>query len=297
MSLILDALNRSDREHENKDRVPDLHTIHGIPREPQQGKRNPYLILLIGVGVVVGALLVVILIFVLKDGPVVSEPSNTAAPRQESGDGASPAQEAALPSDTALDIPANVPASIENVESPAPPESPSDVSDEVLALYEADVDPEPVRIVEPEVAAAPTVIQPKDGGVESTVDKELARHLWEEARQEMTRPEPKHRPEPEPEPEAIEEVVDAPLEQTVAGFPEVPFLHELSTNFQNTIPTLMYAEHEYDAGTVTINKHVYTEGDEMAGGIQIERILADGVLLRFNGRDFKLSSLSSWVNY
>jgi hypothetical protein len=38
-------------------------------------------------------------------------------------------------------------------------------------------------------------------------------------------------------------------------------------------------------------------GDATNGGVLVERVLADGVLLRFNGAEFKLASLSSWVNY
>jgi hypothetical protein len=38
-------------------------------------------------------------------------------------------------------------------------------------------------------------------------------------------------------------------------------------------------------------------GGAAQGGVLLERILADGVLLSLDGTEFKLSSLSSWVNY
>ncbi len=75
------------------------------------------------------------------------------------------------------------------------------------------------------------------------------------------------------------------------------FLHELPVAFQDTIPTLMYNKHDYAQGFVIINKKRYHEGETLAAGVVLEDLLADGVLLRFSDRAFKLSAESSWVNY
>jgi len=177
---------------------------------------------------------------------------------------------------------------------------------EVQALYQTQQDAQVIQVIEPEIQPAltePTVITPEKPR-RSSVDEELARRLWEESQRELGQPVPESalpptaaKPpaaaptEPKPLP------ADLPAEETLAGHGEVPFLHELPVSVQNTIPTLMYAKHDYEKGFVVINKEELQVGSAAQGGVLLERILADGVLLSLNGTEFKLSSLSSWVNY
>src|SRR5690606_28582078 len=85
MSLILDALNKADREREYRDAVPDLNTVHGAIRPPRP--RHPAW--MIG-GLIAAVLMVVVLLVLLwlrqsDDTPVErATPESAAAPGQKS---------------------------------------------------------------------------------------------------------------------------------------------------------------------------------------------------------------------
>ncbi len=312
MSLILDALNKSDHEQEKPGDVPDLHARH-YPIEEDVGdrKRLLYLIAIIGL-----ALMVVILLALLvwyRPGPPPLDPVSPAAV-PVTADQPLPAQPATLAAGSTVSPPeeaAESPPEAAQSEKDArfgrqmltPLEESVVISppadDDVLALYQVQVDPEPIPIREP---AVKTVTPDRQ-----TVDRDEVQQLWREMNEQQ------RRPVALPPGVEIEKLPDRPVaakaqtrpavppgvsaEESVQGHIDVPFLHELPENFQNTIPTLMYARHAYEQGFVIINKKRYHEGDTMQGNILLENLLADGILLRFNDRTFKLGAESSWVNY
>lgn len=289
MSLILDALNKADREREYRDAVPDLKTVHGAVRPPHP--HHPAWM----IGGLVAAVLMVLVLLGLWLSQSTWFQSDTPSP------------ERAIPLESAA------PAQVAEPAAPSPSAPAQDAmamvavmpDDEVQALYQPQQDTQVLQVVEPQIQPAleqPTVITPSNPR-KSGVDEELARALWEESKREMQQPVPAALlPKPKPQAAAKEPAApplpdDLPAEETLAGHGEIPFLHELPVTVQNTIPTLMYAKHEYDEGFVVINKEELQMGSAAQGGVLVERILADGVLLSLNGTEFKLSSLSSWVNY
>ena len=300
MSLILDALNKADRERDYRDAVPDLNTIHAVPK-----RNNPHRLALIVGALAAAVVLLILLVLVLwlrmpappaQVNPV-EDPLPSAPPLESKSTAAAvaatpPAPVTAVPS-------ATVPAPSKAVETTATmTTAEGDLNPEVRALYEVQEDPVVQQVVEPVVQPAATVVTPAR---QSTVDEALALTLWEESKRQQTQPVPlppgakiapataATQPE-EPGP-------DVAVEDTLAGYAETPFLHELPVTVQNTIPTLMYAKHDFQQGLVVINKTDLHMGDATNGGVLVERVLADGVLLSLNGTEFKLSSLSSWVNY
>lgn len=293
MSLILDALNKADREREYRDAIPDLKTVHGAPR-PTRDYRQWWLI-----GGLVAALLMVVALLVIV---WLRMPGHTSAPVERDPEAANaPAQIATAPAPVIpkttlpeLNEPAQISASL------------ASTSPEVQALYLPQQDTKVMQVIEPQIQTvpeAPVVITPANPR-RSSVDEDLARQLWEESRREAQQPVPASVLPPTPtaaakktEPKSQPLPADLPAEETLAGHANIPFLHELPISVQDTIPTLMYAKHEYDKGFVVINKEELQMGSAARGGVLIERILADGVLLSLNGTEFKLSSLSSWVNY
>lgn len=297
MSLILDALNKADREREYRDAVPDLNTVHGVVR-PSPPRHPAWMI-----GGLVAAVLMVVVLLVLLWLRQTDDP----APVER----ATPQEPAAVAVQVAMPKPeSSVPESSVNAASAAE-QSVAAVTtlpdEEVRALYQPQQDLQVVQVVEPQIQPAltePTIITPTVPRP-STVDADLARALWEESRQEMQQavPEallrqnavPAETKPAEQEPKPLP--ADLPVEETLAGHSGIPFLHELPVSVQNTIPTLMYAKHEYEQGFVIINKEELQVGSAAQGGVLLERILADGVLLSLNDTEFKLSSLSSWVNY
>lgn len=78
----------------------------------------------------------------------------------------------------------------------------------------------------------------------------------------------------------------------------VPFLADLSKQFRDSVPTLMYQGHDYrgdGASTVRINGATLRVG-QRSRGVELREILSDSVILRFDGMEFRLRALNSWVN-
>jgi len=62
---------------------------------------------------------------------------------------------------------------------------------------------------------------------------------------------------------------------------------------------LMYLQHDYSGdsarSTVIINGKTLRAGGSV-GGLKVEEILPDSVVLEFKGTRFRLRALNSWVN-
>ena len=72
----------------------------------------------------------------------------------------------------------------------------------------------------------------------------------------------------------------------------VPWLSSLPASFRNRLPALVvnihvYAEDEAQR-ILYINNHPYKRGEQISGGVVIEAIVPDGVVLRAYGQRFKL---------
>lgn len=278
VSLILDALNKADRDRDNSDKVPDLNTYH-VSRS-SAARQQRWLILL--------SVLVVMLLFALGVSTYLWMGGDSVGGQGQAQQSASPSSQAAAVAPKALPRPAPI-----KIQTPAAP--PRAVADtEVEALYQAEQGD--IQIVEPVVRAADSEPLRR----QSSVDEALARSLWQDAQiKPLPQPAAAKVIAPEPaKPEPVDdEVSDAAFADTLASVADMPYLHELSTNLQNTIPTLMYAEHTFAEGVVVINKKRLVAGDAIAAGLVVEQIMADGIVLSFKGERFKLDSLSSWVNY
>jgi hypothetical protein len=78
-----------------------------------------------------------------------------------------------------------------------------------------------------------------------------------------------------------------------------PFLSALSQQTKDTIPTLLYQAHDYNSGKadsfVLINGKKLKQGDS-SKGVRVDEILPDSVVLSFQGTQFRLRALNSWVN-
>lgn len=282
MSLILDAINKSEREQDNTGEIPHLKTDHGA--SVNSVIANPRLMwLFIGTA---GLLLVAlaVLIWVLLSGTASQRPDpapnvTTTEPVLQSP----PAREEMMPTSTAHSTAAD--ASLQTKLS-----MPAD--DEVASLYQDASEIQEEVIAQPPTVQPAKVVQPSSA---ASVDEALARTLWEEAKRQMpSRPVASNRTPSQPEQESETE---APYEDTLEAYSGTPFLHELPVSVQNTIPTMMYALHRYEEGFAVINKKRFQQGDDIAGGMVIERFLADGLILNLDGHQFKLSALNSWVNY
>ncbi len=79
---------------------------------------------------------------------------------------------------------------------------------------------------------------------------------------------------------------------------DAALLEDLSQQQKDAIPTIMYSSHDWNPGgvsRVTLNGEALTVG-ERRGGLKVEEILPDSVVLNWRETAFRLRALNSWVN-
>lgn len=85
---------------------------------------------------------------------------------------------------------------------------------------------------------------------------------------------------------------------TLAAYADLKFAHELPEALKEKIPSIMYTAHYYNDGssTVTLNRSEISEGQKIDNDLFLVDILKDGIIVRFQSEQFKLSALNSWIN-
>lgn len=72
----------------------------------------------------------------------------------------------------------------------------------------------------------------------------------------------------------------------------VPFLREMPNEFRRKLPDLVVNVHLYSANEaenlVYINNQQYRKGEQLKGGVRLEQIVPEGVVLSYAGTYFKL---------
>jgi general secretion pathway protein B len=80
----------------------------------------------------------------------------------------------------------------------------------------------------------------------------------------------------------------------------VPLLKDLSQQFKDTVPSVYYLRHDYSSNvsrsTVVLNSKTLSVGGSPAAGMKVEEILPDSVVLNYQGTQFRLRALNSWIN-
>ena len=78
-----------------------------------------------------------------------------------------------------------------------------------------------------------------------------------------------------------------------------PMLEDLSQQKKNAIPSIMYLQHDWSGmgstSSVVLNGTALSEG-QRAGAIAVQEILSDSVILKWRDTEFRLRALNSWVN-
>ena len=270
MSLILDALNRSEAERRGAGEVPGLATEHFV----DGGVRGtggfslssifPWIALAF---VLTAALIAWVLLAdkesseappsVAKTGSVADSANSVVVIQSE--DPAAIVRPAAA---VARPDPMRAVATSASIQSAA---ADDEVSVDVAALYE-----------QPAVAeVAP--------GVAVTADSPASQALAESVDIEKILA------------QAQSEVENASLQEHPA-----PFLADLSQQRKDQIPSIMYSVHNYSGrpgeSNVVLNGKSTREGVGVSGGIKVVEILPDSTVLEFNGEQFRLRALNSWIN-
>jgi len=272
MSLILDALNRSERERRESDRVPSLQSVHAPAREqrdqPNQRRRvERWLLVLVlailSVDFIVGR-------WQRRTAEVESAPTPHAASRGELApppavSGAAPGR----PPRAEAEVATGVATEVEAAAAPKPDQA-ADVAQkrEIEALYRGQilqprVEPEPQT--QPR-RRPPAAQAPGDGDITAL----LAR-------------------------------AKAPDANAANPYLSVPYITELPAEVRSRIPTLNYSEHNLGrvAGEhrVRINGQLLAAGQTLPNDLKLLAIYPEGVILSFQGTRFRLEALNRWVNF
>lgn len=322
MSLILDALNRSRQE---RDAVPGLATDH-LPnrdREPAPAWRKwlPWIAL--------GAALVIIVGLLLERGaespssPAAAQsrdsgnrkaeqavkqtdialPSNRASAQGSTGPedatsvtGAGRTETMTRPAPTRAATESAASATVSSVAEPARSGGASTPDAEVAALYaRKDQVPQQAAPAAPanarETAQSPTQ-EPVSAASQQAPD--AAASVNQVAPEEAV----------EEEAVDIEKMVALArdgLENARLAEHPAPFIADLSQRTKDDIPTIFYQRHDYrgDASAssvVVLNGKELRVGGRPATGVKVEEILPDSVVLSYQGTEFRLRALNSWVN-
>lgn len=295
MSLILDALNRSRQEGEQ---VPGLSSIHPVEDSTIDMSWLPWVL------VCALALSVLVIAWLLFD----RAPPPAAAPATATAEASLPAVAApaapaplpapALPAAEAITVAAASPA------EPAP--APAATAEAAAEMAQA-VDTAPLAAPLPDLDPAPELREPAP--VDASVAELYRRQAEAPAEEPPARPALRQRDMGEQpasvvaeEPVDIDRLVQAAREELAdaqLSDSDVPFLSAQSQQTKDGIPTLMYLRHDYSgdpaSSSVVLNGKTLRQGGSV-GGVRVEEILPDSVVLEYQGVRFRLRALNSWVN-
>ncbi|MDO3386475.1 general secretion pathway protein GspB [Gilvimarinus sp. SDUM040013] len=279
MSLLLEALRKADRDREQSHKPAGIDSTATI-QVASTGLGKFFVVLL--------AVLVVILAGALawllstEDTPAPElPPVVTERLASPSKDTPNPQPEPDDASKTEAPIEDIKPA--KSNETPAPEVMVTSVG--TLAMVG-----EAYSEISPPVSAPEPAVVSKDEALSDTSVNDEVMALYQQTQEEA--PTPAEAPE-----------VPASMTGTIAAaekpFEQIGGVRSLPLAVQNSVPTLMYAAHNYNpAGdsSVVINGRIWREGESVSQGITLEAVQADGIILRSGQHRFTLKALSSWVN-
>ena len=284
MSLILDALARSEREKQALEgQAVDLPASSAAP--PLTSFQR-----LAGRLALIAVLLAALGWWLLRPSahdraPTERSPADEAAPPTPPPAVVAPTRaESESSGDAVTDTVA------EERKTPAAPLAGTALPDAVAALYDAGAGSAPEGLV----ASAKTVSAAEDSATRADTPAASASAALDEPA--ATAPKP---PVDKPIDLAriLREVQAERSARALLPHP-APMLADRSKPFRDSVPTLIYLRHDYrSAGNsaVTINGQSLQVGARTRG-VEVREILRDSVILHFQGTDFRLRALNSWVN-
>ena len=265
MSLILDALNRSQQERDERDRVPGIQTQHALAAIPQADiwrRLLPWLALIVALCVIAWLLLA---------------GDNNAAP-------------------PVVNVPAVEPVAAVQTEIKQPAQEAPAVARQTqteVALVDEATPKRPaaaVSLPRENAAVADLYTKGKEESAPAAVRVETA----------PTVPAIEAAPEQEIDIEKMVALARREAENVELAEHAAPFLSELSQQLKDQVPTIYYSTHDFSGNssqsTVTLNGEVLSQGARLKDGLQLDEILSDSIILSHRGTQFRLKALNSWIN-
>lgn len=276
MSLILDALNRS-RDDANP--VPGLSTHHAI--EQVAVNRRQYLLW------VALAVAVVLIAWLFMERYSAPQPARETVSSREQAVAIAPVIEPAVES---------TPVVVE-VSNPVPVEQSAPPQLEIILPAEIEVQSASVSTVDP--VPEPIQAPPENDAIAKLYENpDLAEPVIRQPQRQAP-----ERPDTGDTPIDVDKMIKLAQEEAQnVGLPDhpVPFLIDLSQQVKDSVPTVYYLRHDYSSdasrSTVVLNSKTLSVGGSPAAGMKVEEILPDSVVLNYQGTQFRLRALNSWIN-
>ena len=286
MSLILDALNRS---RQDKDSVPSLATYHAVEKVASEKRQYLPWVALSAALVIIGWLMMARLFAPTSDTEMDASAKQVTQTitTPDAADFSADKEEVAVAEPLVESVVAS--------QAPAPVATGFAANSAESGIASAVVATETKTPISPPVVEDSAVAQlyqnqnlAADAGVRNETSS-AALDLYAESRGE--------------EPidiaqvlkSAREEMKDANLDQH-----SVPLLATMSQQTKDNIPTLYYQRHDYSTNVaisaVVLNGEALKVGGSPVQGMKIEEILPDSVVLSYQGTQFRLRALNSWIN-
>lgn len=312
MSLILDALNRS-RQDENP--VPGLGTHH--PVDSNQPDWRQYLVWVALAVALVGIAWMMLERFSAPPvpaadigAPVAELSSNigsavTSVTTELKARAAASATQAPVAAQPAAIVPATtdpvaavatLPVQIPEpaVATPSEPNSPQDSAETAVQTIKTPS----VRAAEN--AAVAELYQNRELQEDPVMPEPLSRTAQGKARDATGENSRVARTEQSVDIDQILQQAREEIENASLDDHAVPFLADLSQQTKDGIPTLYYQRHDYSSdvniSSIVLNGTPLKVGGSPEPGMKVEEILPDSVVLSYQGMQFRLRALNSWIN-
>lgn len=298
MSLILDALNKADRERQKPTEAPKLQSVHQ-PYTPvdTSSQWKHYIPHVLGS---VSVLLLMFVIYILIDSkkPDLPQIAQSKPAQSVSAKRTLPQRNVSQPTS---------PREVKQI-SPVVPSQPSNArslktSSEIKDRQaNAQAELKVAQAAEPSAdnTQKGTLKQVKSSPLSAKPNYETAvNSLYDRPAPQVTAP---SSPKPKPVPKVRSKPVITEKQIDTIMYDGATPVRKLPWSVQENIPTLMYSEHNFQpdgtdqSSTVTLNKGVWSVGDKVAPGITIEEIRENSLILKYDEHRFGLEAMSSWVN-
>ena len=286
MSLILEALNRSQRERQADNGPPGLDTPAYIDGSGEQRRWRSTAIWL-------ALLAALLLVGLLGFNALTRDPPPGKAPARSGSQLNTVASEKATKPDSLPQLqpkPVPKPApkrAAEVAANPAPKVSrpavqPASTDTGVAALYDKQSEALPIQ-PEPDITSATVVAEPNVKP--ATTEKPTTELRVTE------------------QPINIEDVLartEEALKTARLQEHAAPFITDLSQQKKDEIPSIMYSHHDFSTNSsqsaVVLNGKTLKTGQKLTAGMKLDEILPDSIVLSHRGEQFRLRALNSWVN-
>ena len=265
MSLILDALNKSDQDRAEPDSIAGLQTLPGPAPGEQLGDWRPWS-LAIGILALLAAIA-----WLWPERPTEAVPPvvSAAAPAEAEGG----AEQVPAANEVHIELPRQA-----LVAASEPVVTAGAADEDIAALYQSATPPPGLDTGSAPAAATHSATAP--GTRLATRDNQSSPAVLDV--------------------DALARAAEQALSERPVVEHAVPLINELNQRSKDEIPSVFFNSHRWSPNprerVVVLNGTPRREGETVKPGLTLVEILEDSIVLDYRGTEFRLRSLNSWVN-